>query len=148
MTTKTAGPNALSRWIQHRANASTAKRIRRKGGRSMGMDLLILHTVGKRSGEPRETPLTWFADDDSDAWLIIASGGGERHPDWYVNLMARPDRATAEWHGQDPVGVTPQTLDGAERERAWQRIVAEQPRIAKYQRKHSRQYPVVRLARR
>lgn len=145
MATKTNGPNALSRWIQHRANAATAKRIRRKGGRSMGMDMLILHTVGKRSGAPRETPLTWFADDDPDAWLIIASGGGERAPDWYVNLLADPQQARAEWHGQEPLAVVPQILGSAERERAWRRIVEEQPRIAKYQRKHSRQYPVVRL---
>ena len=44
--------------------------------------------------------------------------------------------------------VTPQRLDGAERERAWQRIAEVQPRIAKYQSKSERQYPVVRLTRR
>jgi hypothetical protein len=43
------------------------------------------------------------------------------------------------------VPVTPQTLDGADRAHAWQRIAAAQPRIAKYQRKSDREYPVVRL---
>jgi deazaflavin-dependent oxidoreductase (nitroreductase family) len=46
------------------------------------MELLILHTVGRRSGQPRESPVAWFADGE-DAWLIVASGGGSRHPDWY-----------------------------------------------------------------
>ena len=41
--------------------------------------------------------------------------------------------------------VAPQRLDGAEREQAWERIAAAQPRIAKYQSKSDREYPVVRL---
>jgi hypothetical protein len=84
------------------------------------MDVLILHTVGRRSGQPRQSPVAWFAD-GQDAWLAVASGG-RLHPDWYLNLVANPDRA-----------------------QAWQRITAAQPRYAKYQRKTDREYPVVRL---
>jgi deazaflavin-dependent oxidoreductase (nitroreductase family) len=140
-------PGAVSRWMQHTMNARTNRRIRRGRGRSMGMDLLILHTVGRRSGQPRQTPMAWFADGEG-AWDVVGSGGGERHPDWYLNLVAHPDRATIELPGGDTVPVTPTTLDGAERERAWERIAAEMPRIAKYQAKSDRQYPVVRLTRR
>ncbi len=110
----------------------------------MGMDLLILQTVGRQTGQPRETPVTWFANGEDD-WLIVASGGGRRHPDWYVNLMAHPDRASIELPGRGTVPVTPHRLDGADREQAWQRIVDAQPRYAKYQRKSDREYPVVRL---
>lgn len=110
----------------------------------MGMDLLILHTVGRRSGQPRQSPLAWFAD-GPDAWLIVASGGGHRHPDWYVNLMAHPDRTSIELPGRDAQPVTPHRLDGADREQAWQRITAAQPRYAKYQRKTDREYPLVRV---
>ncbi|GAA2447335.1 hypothetical protein GCM10010191_75720 [Actinomadura vinacea] len=113
----------------------------------MGMDVLILHTVGRRSGQPRQTPLAWFADGE-DARLIVASGGGTRHPDWYVNLMAHPDRVSIESPGRDAVPVTPQRLDGADREQAWQRITDAQPRYAKYQGKSDREYPVIRLTRR
>lgn len=141
---RTGGPSALSRWIQRRANSRTNARIRRKGGHMMGMDLLILHTVGRRSGQPRQTPVAWFADDE-DGWLTVASGGGSRDPDWYANLMAHPERAAVELHGADPVPVVPVRLDGAAREQAWQRIAAAQPRIAKYQSKSDRVYPVVRL---
>jgi hypothetical protein len=47
---------------------------------------------------------------------------------------------------RDTVPVTPHRLDGADREQAWQRIAAAQPRIAKDQSKPDREYPVVRLA--
>ncbi|MGY2007919.1 nitroreductase family deazaflavin-dependent oxidoreductase [Nocardia gipuzkoensis] len=135
---------ALSRWFQRKMNVRTNARIRRKGGKFMGMDLLILHTVGRRSGQQRESPVTWFAD-GADGRLIVASGGGSRHPDWYVNLMAHPDRASIELPGHGTVPVTPRRLEGAEREQAWQRIVTAQPRYAKYQRKSGREYPLIRL---
>jgi deazaflavin-dependent oxidoreductase (nitroreductase family) len=145
---RSGSPGAVSRWMQHRANARTNAKVRRGRGRSMGMDLLILHTVGRRSGQARETPVAWFADGEGEgAWLVVASGGGRRHPDWYANLMAHRDRASVELPGGDTVPVTPYRLDGADREEAWQRITATQPRYAKYQRKTEREYPVIRLRR-
>ena len=141
---KPGTPGAFSRWMQHRMNARMNRKVRRGRGTFMGMDVLILHTEGRRSGESRETPVAWFADEDGER-LIVASGGGSQNPDWYVNLTAHADQASIELPGADPVPVTPQPLDGAGRERAWQRIAAAQPRIAKYQSKSDRQYPVVRL---
>lgn len=141
---KSGKPGAFSRWAQRRMNARMSRKIRRGRGEFMGMDVLLLNTVGHRSGQPRETPVAWFAD-GQDARLVVASGGGSQHPDWYVNLMAHPDRASIELPGRDAVPVTPHQLDGADREQAWQRIVAAQPRIAKYQSKSDRQYPVIRL---
>jgi deazaflavin-dependent oxidoreductase (nitroreductase family) len=138
------GPGAVSRWVQHRMNARMSRKIRGGRGTFMGMDVLILHTVGRRSGQPRETPVACFAD-GQDAWLVVASGGQTGHPDWHLNLMGRPDRASIELPGRDAVPVTPQVLDGAERAQAWQRITAAQPRYEKYQRKSDREYPVVRL---
>lgn len=137
-------PGRLSRWMQQRTNSRTITRIRRGKATFMGMDLLVLHTVGRRTGEPRQSPVTWF-DDGDGARLIIASGGGDQNPDWYANLMAAPDQASIEMPGQDVAAVTPRRLEGPERERAWQRIVEAQPRYAKYQQKSDRQYPVVRL---
>lgn len=135
---------ALSRWMQQKANAGTNRKIRKGRGHQMGMDLLILHTVGRRSGEPRETPLAWFADGE-DGWLIVGSGGGKQHPDWHANLMAHPERASVELAGQEATPVIAHGLTGDDREQAWQRIAEAQPRIAKYQAKSDREYPVVRL---
>ncbi|MCT2586052.1 nitroreductase family deazaflavin-dependent oxidoreductase [Actinophytocola sp. S1-96] len=126
-------------------NARMNRRIRGGRGVAMGMDVLILHTVGRRSGQPRETPVMWVADGD-DARLVVASGGGSRHPDWHANLTAHPDRVAVELAGGEAVPVTPNQLDGADRERAWQRITAAQPRLAKYQNKSDRRYPVIRLS--
>lgn len=137
-------PGAFSRWVQRTMNARMNRKIRRGRGTFMGMDVLILNTVGRRSAQPRETPVAWFAD-GTDAWLIVASGGGRRHPDWHANLMAHPDRASIELPGRGTVPVTPHRLDGAGRERVWQRIAAAQPRIAKYQGRSDREYPVIRL---
>jgi deazaflavin-dependent oxidoreductase (nitroreductase family) len=135
---------SISRWMQHRMNARLNRKIRRGHGTFMGMDVLILHTAGRRSGQPRQTPVAWFTG-DQDARLIVASGGGHRHPDWYHNLMAHPDRASIELPGGETMPVTPSPLGGADREQAWQRITAAQPRYAKYQDKTDREYPVVRL---
>jgi deazaflavin-dependent oxidoreductase (nitroreductase family) len=141
---KPGTPGAFSRWMQRTMNARMNRKVRRGRGTFMGMDVLILHTVGRRSGLPRETPVAWFPDGE-DARLVVASGGGSQHPGWHVNLMAHPDRAAIELPGREAVPVTPQRLDGADREQAWQRIAAAQPRIAKYQSKSDRQYPVIRL---
>jgi deazaflavin-dependent oxidoreductase (nitroreductase family) len=127
-------------------NARTNRKIRRGRGHFMGMDVLILNTVGRHSGLRRSTPLAWFADGE-DARLIVASGGGSQHPDWYVNLMANPDRASIELPDGDTSPVTPHRLDGSAREQAWQRIAAAQPRFAKYQSRSDREYPVIRLTR-
>ncbi|RDI55490.1 nitroreductase family deazaflavin-dependent oxidoreductase [Nocardia mexicana] len=142
---KPGTPGAFSRWMQQKMNARMNRKIRRGRKTFMGMDVLILNTVGRRSGEPRQTPLAWFADGDN-AWLIVGSGGGSQNPDWHANLMAHPDRASIELPGRGTLEVTPQQLTGDEREQAWKRIADDQPRIAKYQEKSERKYPVVRLA--
>lgn len=142
---KRGTPGGLSRWFQQRMNARMNRKIRRGKSRFMGMELLILHTVGRRSGQRRETPVTWFADGDN-AWLVVASGGGHGQPDWYLNLMAHPDQASIELPGRDPMPVAPHRLEGAEREPAWRRVTEAQPRYEKYQRKSDREYPVIRLA--
>jgi deazaflavin-dependent oxidoreductase (nitroreductase family) len=110
-------------------------------------DILVLHTAGRRTGEPRQSPLAWF-DDGDDAWLVVASGGGSLHPGWFANLTANPHEARVEVLGADPVPVTPEVLDGAAREAVWPRIAAAAPHIDKHQRKSARVYPVVRLTRR
>ncbi|TDD12412.1 nitroreductase family deazaflavin-dependent oxidoreductase [Kribbella turkmenica] len=141
---KPGTPGPLSRWFQRTMNARTRRKIHAGRDKLMGMDVLVLQTLGRRSGELRETPLAWFPDGE-DAWLVVASGGGSQHPDWHANLMAHPTRAAVAFPGRDPLPVSPETLEGPDRTQAWQRITSAQPRLAKYQAKSSRQYPVIRL---
>lgn len=141
---KPGTPGAFSRWMQKKMNARMIRKVRAGKAKFMGMDVLILNTVGSRSRQPRQTPVAWFGD-GNDAWLSIASGGGSRNPDWYTNLMAHPEEASIELAGRGAVQVTPQQLQGAEREEAWKLISTAQPRIAKYQSKSDREYPIVKL---
>jgi len=110
----------------------------------MGMDVLFLTTIGSRTGQRRETPVAWFSD-GTDAWLIVASAAGSAHnPAWYHNLAAHPDQVWIELP-QRKLRVTPEQLEGARWEAAWQRIVQTQPRYASYQLKTDRRLPVIRL---
>jgi deazaflavin-dependent oxidoreductase (nitroreductase family) len=116
------------------------KRARRKGS----TNTLVLTTIGAKTGQRRETLLGSFPDGD-DAWLIIASfGGNAKNPAWYHNLAAHPDQAEIEVGGRK-VKVTATQLSGAEREAAWQRVLSVQPRYAGYVKKTDRVIPVIRL---
>jgi deazaflavin-dependent oxidoreductase (nitroreductase family) len=117
---------------------------RRKGYTFMRMDVLFLTTIGRRTGQRRQTPVAWFPDGE-DAWLIVASAAGSAHnPAWYHNLAAHPDRVWIELP-QRTLRVSPQQLEGAHREAAWRQIVQAQPRYARYQQKTDRLLPVIRL---
>ena len=120
-------------------------RIRRKGSR--GGDILVLVTIGKRTGIERMTPVRWFPDavrGGGDARLIVASASGAaRNPAWY-NIAAHPDRVRVEFAGQR-IEVTPEQLHGAERDEAWRRITTRARGFARYEKTTDRQIPVIRL---
>lgn len=128
-------------------NRLSVNRVRRTGGRTMGMDVLILHTIGRRTGHEHATPVAWFPGTGA-SWLVVASANGAPgHPAWYLNLAAHPDEVEIEVHGRT-VAVTAEELHGAEREAAWAQVVAAVPRFASYERKTDRLIPVVRLVER
>jgi deazaflavin-dependent oxidoreductase (nitroreductase family) len=129
-------------------NNQMIRRFRRSAaggdGKTMGMDRLVLTTVGAKTGQRRQTLLGTFPDGEG-AWLIIASAGGQmKNPAWYHNLAAHPDQAQIEVGG-NTVDVTATQLAGQERDAAWQRITAAQPRYAGYEKKTDRVMPVIRL---
>ena len=117
----------------------------RVGGNFAGAPLLLLHTVGARSGQPRINPVMYLAD--GDRFLVFASkAGADSNPDWYWNLRANPD-ATIEV-GDETIAVHATELTGAERDEKY-RVQAERyPWFAGYQQKTSRVIPVIALTRR
>ena len=134
----------LMKWFNERA----AKRIRRKDGKFMGFNALVLTTFGAKSGAERANPVGWFPAGNDDSWLICASAaGGPKNPAWYYNLAAHPDKVTIEMAGRR-IPVTAEQLHGAEREEVWQRIITATPRFAQYQVKTDRELPIIRLTRR
>jgi deazaflavin-dependent oxidoreductase (nitroreductase family) len=116
----------------------------RRGGRSAGMSLVELTTTGAKSGQRRPVILGALPDGDG-AWLIAASAGGAAaNPAWYHNLAAHPDQAEL-MVGRDTHAVSAIQLTGAERDAAWDKIVAAGPRYAGYVPKTDRVIPVLRL---
>jgi deazaflavin-dependent oxidoreductase (nitroreductase family) len=94
-----------------------------------GRNVLVLTTVGGKSGAERQTPVNFFPGEDG-SWLIVASAAGAAaNPAWYLNLSAHPDNVRIEVGGRT-VPVTAEQLDGAERDRAWAQITASSSRFA------------------
>ena len=109
-----------------------------------GRPLLLLTTVGARSGQRHTTPMMYVRD--GERLLVIASNAGApKHPDWYYNLIAHP-RVTVEV-GRETYEATTTVTEGAEREQLWDKIVAQYPFFADHQAKVTRQIPVVALER-
>jgi len=125
-------------------NKLNIRRIRRKGARATGFNVLVLTTVGRRSGLERTSPVGWFPGEDG-SWLIVASAGGAPgNPAWYYNIAAHPDQVRIEVAGRK-VAVVAEQLHGAERAAAWAQVIAAAPRFAQYEQKTDREMPVIRL---
>jgi len=108
-----------------------------------GRPLVLLTTVGAKTGKVRHTMLGRF--EDRDGWLVVASAAGSaRHPAWYFNLARNPDKVWVEIRGKQ-TRVRPESLKGEEREAAYARIAALAPGYKGYLEKTDRQIPVVRL---
>lgn len=133
-------PGRSNTWF----NRFVLRRARRSTSTTMGMNLLVLTTIGRKSGEPRTTPLAWFPGPDG-SWLVVASAGGAvGNPAWYLNVAAHPDKVSVELEGRK-IAVTAEQLNGAERDRAWQQITAKFSNFRKYEQTTDREMPVIRL---
>jgi deazaflavin-dependent oxidoreductase (nitroreductase family) len=114
------------------------------GGHFAGKTLLLLHTVGAKSGEERVNPVACVTD--GDRLVIIASkGGAPNNPDWYYNILAHPlvtvEVGTQQFQAQATVAAEP------ERSRLYQKMVEVMPGFAEYQQKTTRIIPVIILTR-
>ena len=108
--------------------------------------LLLLHTKGARTGEPRMSPLVYLTIDDQMV-IIGSAGGGPRHPSWYFNILADPEVTFERWHDGaiQTVEAKAVPVEGAERDRLWARVTALAKGFAAYQAKISRVIPVIVL---
>jgi len=110
-----------------------------------GTEILLLTTTGRRSGEPRTTPLIHRVD--GDRWVIVASkGGAPEHPGWFENLQADPHATIQVLAEEIPVHMS--VAEGEERSRLWGRMTEVWPAYDEYQAKTEREIPVVVLERR
>jgi deazaflavin-dependent oxidoreductase (nitroreductase family) len=119
----------------------------RAGGEIDGMHrdrLVLLTTVGVKTGQRRTTPMMFHRD--GDRLLVVASNiGAPRHPDWYLNLVANP-RVTVEV-GDETYSAVATPADGEERQRLWTMLKENYPFFAEHEARTSRTIPVVVLTR-
>lgn len=114
----------------------------RIGGTMGSLRVLLLTTTGRRSGQPRTVPLVYF--EDGDRLVVIGSKGGDpRDPLWWENLKATP--VAMIQIGSETRRVRARLASPDERERLWPRIKQENAFYAGYERKTSREIPVVLL---
>jgi deazaflavin-dependent oxidoreductase (nitroreductase family) len=100
------------------------------GGPFQGSSLLLLHTVGRRSGQPHVNPLAYQKTDDG--WAVFASfAGAPVNPAWYHNLVAAPE--TTIEVGPDTVPVRARVAEGGERDRIFDRQKETVPVFADYE---------------
>lgn len=138
--------NPLFRWFVAAHRWAYERTGGRLGGRLAGRPMLLLDSVGRRSGQHRTVPLMYVTD--GDAFVLVASNNGsDRHPGWYHNLVAAPE--TTVQVGGEHIAVRARVAEGEERARLW----AEADRVnrggyGRYTGRTDREIPVVVLERR
>lgn len=128
---------ALHREVYKRTGGKVGGKV---GPTTMG----LLTTTGRKSGRPRTTPLNIMAD--GDRWLLVASyGGDDRDPQWFKNLQSNPE-ATIQL-GAETIPVRATVAGEDEKKTLWPKVVGVYKGYEGYQRKTSRDIPVVILTR-
>jgi deazaflavin-dependent oxidoreductase (nitroreductase family) len=107
-----------------------------------GAPVLLLTTIGRKSGQPQTAPLLYLKD--GDAYVVVASKGGmAQHPLWFKNLEANP-RVEVEL-GSEKLAMTARRATATEKAALWLRLVEMYPSYAEYQARTTRDIPVVLL---
>lgn len=114
------------------------------GGNLVGLPMLLLTTTGRKSGEPRTSPLPYFEDDGH--WIVVGSNnGGPRNPFWWMNMQAKPEAEIQV--RRETIQVVARLAAAEERNRLWPLLVEFNSPYATYGKKTTREIPVVVLSR-
>lgn len=108
-----------------------------------GVPTLLLTTTGRRSGQPRTTPLI-FARNGADYLVVASMGGAPRHPLWYENLLVAPDAVIQV--KSEHLAVTARTASDEEKPELWKIVSDQWPNYHTYQTRTDRIIPVVVLS--
>ena len=111
-------------------------------GRMGKSPIMLLNTVGRKTGRKRTSPLLYVMDGE-DFVIIASKGGAPTHPAWYLNLKANPD-ATVEV-GDREVRVRAEEVDSEEKVRLWQKMIEMYPTYDDYKTKTEREIPLLVL---
>ena len=126
----------VHQWIYEQSDGRIGASL---GGRPM----LLLRTVGRRTGQPRTAALLYVRDGDTYA-VIASKGGAPHHPGWFHNITARPEAEIQV--GRERIPVRARIAEGKERQRLWARAdEVNQGQYNEYQSRTSRVIPVIVL---
>lgn len=114
------------------------------GGPFEGMDLLLLHNTGARSGLPRINPVVYFKDGD-DYVVAASKGGAPTHPDWFFNLKANSQVIVEV--GEEKFTARALAAEEPERSELYSKLCERYPMFLEYQKNTSRVIPVIKLSR-
>ncbi len=132
-------------WNAH--NLEVIDQFRSGGGKvttGSGNALLLLNTIGAKTGLARTNPLAYLPGGDC-LYIFASKGGSPAHPDWYLNLVTNP--AVAVEVGTERYEATAEPITGPERRRIYARQVELHPNFGDYADKTTRLIPVVALRR-
>lgn len=122
--------------------------IEKSGGRMgtslRGRPVVLLTTVGAKSGKLRKTPLM-RVEHDGDYAVVASLGGAPKNPVWYYNVKANPHVELQD--GPQKWDMRAREVTGEERTLWWDRAVQAYPPYADYQKRTDRQIPVFVLER-
>jgi deazaflavin-dependent oxidoreductase (nitroreductase family) len=123
-----------------------ARLYRLSGGRVVarwfGAPVLVLETVGRRSGKRRAAPVLYLRDGERYV-VLAANAGADRAPAWWLNLREAGEARVVV--GQHRARVRPRRLEAREARRLWSAFVTMYPAAAEYRRMTSRDLPLVAL---
>jgi deazaflavin-dependent oxidoreductase (nitroreductase family) len=132
----------MKRWGT-RLHAAIYRRTRgRVLGQVGGQPVLLLETVGRRTGQRRTTPVQYLAADET--FVVVASNAGASHPPaWYLNLQAHPDAHVQV--GARTIDIRAHEITGQERARVWKEMTTANRYLERAARKAGRDLPLVAL---
>ena len=116
----------------------------RVGWRALGMPVVQLTTKGRRTGQERTSMLTSPYQEGDNIILVASRGGDDRNPAWFLNLRDNPE-VTVAVGGSSPRRMKAEVAGSDERARLWPMIIKDHANYAGYQKKTSREIPVVVL---
>ena len=111
-------------------------------GRVRGMPVLILTTVGRKTGKKRVNPVVYIRD-GTNYVVVAANNGADEHPAWFLNLKGNP-RITMEVDDKE-LPVIARQASADEQARLWPRLVERGPFFEGYKKKSKRDIPIVVL---
>ena len=122
-------------WLYQRTNGKF-------GGKVQGLPVLLLTTIGRKTGKTRITPLGYF--EEAGCYVISASyAGRDTHPAWFHNLKSHPQVALQI--GDKRLTATAEPANSTLRQHLWDKLVELAPGYGAYQKRTTREIPMILL---